>query len=354
MPDMLDRLRTRSRRTREKPVVPMNSVQLATRDHVLDKYADGTYATIEVPCLCGVNGGQIVAERDRYGLPSPSVLCRACGVVRTSPRLTDDSLGSFYDDDYRPLYTGSIEAGADFLMFQRVRGQNISHFVADMLPANSRVVDLGCGTGLTLLSFRDAGHRVAGCDLGSTYLESGRSLGLDLRHGDYTTLADVAPFDFVILSHVIEHVADPRKLMDDLKTMLAPRGLVYIEVPGLQRIPTSFGDPLRYFQNAHLWNFDLGSLTAVMAGYGYRRVKGNEVVRSVFTPDDTTVSVDLTGYDRTVQALSRAEAKRRRSDARLKVMNNVKRSAWKVLGGERTSRLKRNHYRPDFPSRGNP
>jgi SAM-dependent methyltransferase len=334
---MLEQLLLRSRETRESPAVPLNSLQMATREQMFRKYADGTYSTVEVPCLCGAEGGLVVAERDRYGLPSPSAICRSCGVVRTTPRLTDDSLAAFYDNEYRPLYDGTIEAQDGFLRLQRARGVNISHYVRGLLPASGRVVDLGCGAGWTLLPFREAGHRVAGCDLRSTYLEAGRALGLDLRHGDHTTLIDKAPFDLVILSHVFEHITDPWKLMADIKPMLAPDGLVYIEVPGLQAIPSAYGDPLRYFQNAHLWNFDLESLTAVMAGYGYRRVRGNEFIRSVFTPDDTAVRTDTNGYDRTVRALSRAEAKRRASDVR----RNAVRAARRILGPERSSKLKR-------------
>lgn len=337
MPDMLGRLLSRSRDAGEKVAMPLNSLQLATRDQLLAKCADGTYATVQVACLCGAEGGRLIAERDRYGLPSPSVLCRACGVVRTSPRLADDSLRSFYDIEYRPLYTGSVEAEDDFLEYQIVRGRNISRFVAGLLGSDSRVVDIGCGAGGALISFREAGHRVAGCDLGSTFLDAGRARGLDLRHGDYTTLADVAPFDLVILSHVFEHVADPQKLMDDIKPMLAPGGLVYIEVPGLRAIHTSHGDPLRYFQSAHLWSFDLGSLTAVMANYGYRLVKGNEFIRSVFTPDDRTQPADQAGYDRAVKALSRAEAIRPLYEGR----RRAKSIAQKILGEKRALKVER-------------
>lgn len=333
----LERLLTRSRQTRERPALPLNSLQLATRDRLLQKYADGTYATVEVPCLCGEGGGQVVAELDRYGLPSPSVLCTVCGVVRTTPRLSDDSLAAFYDNEYQLLYSGSADANAAYLKVQRARGVTINEFVADSLAAGSRVVDLGCGAGWTLLAFREAGHRVAGCDLGSTFLETGRARGLDLRHGDHTTLVDVAPFDLVILSHVFEHIADPRTLMGEIKPMLAPGGKVYIEVPGLQEIPGSFADPLRYFQNAHLWSFDLGSLTAVMAGCGYRPVKGNEFVRALFTPDDAIIPSDSGGYDRAVRALSRAESVRHLYEARRK----AKEAARNLLGPERASTLKR-------------
>lgn len=315
----------------------MNSLQISTRDVVLDKYATGIYATTEVRCLCGNGGGQLIAERDRYGLPSPSVLCRQCGVVRTSPRLTDSSLGAFYDTDYRPLYDGSIGARNDFLELQRARGLNIMHFVTRFLPAGSRVADLGCGAGWTLIPFRDAGHEVAGCDLGSTYLEAGRTLGLDLRHGDYTTLSDLAPFNLIILSHVFEHLPNPQELMKGILPLLAADALVYIEVPGLRGIPMAFGDPLRYFQNAHLWNFDLGTLTATLADYGYRRVAGNEFIRSVFTPDPTAVAADSGGYDRAVKALALAERTRLVSDS-LRAAKSATRHA---LGPRRASKLRR-------------
>lgn len=337
MPNMLDRLLTRSRETRETPVVPLDSLQIATREQMLRKYADGTYSIVEVPCLCGAEGGRVVVERDRYGLPSPSVLCRDCGVVRASPRLADDSLAAFYDNEYQLLYTGASEAPDTYLKGQRIRGTNICRFVTGLLPAGSCVVDIGCGAGWALLAFREEGHRVAGCDLGATYLESGRAQGLDLRHGDHTTLTDIGPFDLVILSHVFEHLTDPRQLMDDIKPMLAPGGLVYIEVPGLQRISTDFGDPRRYFQNAHLWNFDLGSLTATMGGYGYRQVKGNEFIRSLFIPDDAVVPADQGGYDRAVRTLSRAEAARPFYEGRRKVKSVARR----MLGAQRASRLKR-------------
>ncbi|MGD9590880.1 MAG: class I SAM-dependent methyltransferase [Mycolicibacterium sp.] len=253
------------------------------------------------------------------------------------PRLTDDSLAAFYDNEYQLLYTGAGEAPDTYLKGQRIRGTNISQSVAGSLPVGSYVVDIGCGAGWALLPFREEGHRVAGCDLGGTFLEAGRAQGLDLRHGDHTTLTDIGPFDLVILSHVFEHLTDPRKLMDDIKPMLAPSGLVYVEVPGPQRISTDFGDPRRYFQNAHLWNFDLGSLTATMAGFGYRQVKGNEFIRSLFIPDDAVAPADRGGYDRAVKTLSRAEAVRPFYEGRRK----AKAVARRTLGAERASKLRR-------------
>ena len=291
-----------------------------------------------MPCLCGANGGRLIAELDRYGLPSPSVLCRSCGLIRTTPRLTDDSLEAFYANDYRPLYDGFVDAQESFLRLQRTRGLNIMSFTKGFLGEGSRVVDLGCGAGYTLLAFEEDGHRVAGCDLGSAYLEAGRARGLDLRHGDYSVLAEMAPFDLVILSHVFEHLADPRQLARDIGPFLSPDGLIYIEVPGIQSIPVSHADPLCYFQNAHLWSFDLGTLTDVMAEAGYRRVKGTEFVRAIFTPDASVLTNQgQNGFLRVSRALSYAEAMRNLSHLR----RGAKTAARKLLGDKQASRLKR-------------
>jgi 2-polyprenyl-3-methyl-5-hydroxy-6-metoxy-1,4-benzoquinol methylase len=39
------------------------------------------------------------------------------------------------------------------------------------------------------------------------------------------------PLDLVILSHVLEHVTDPRGLLEKIRASLKPFGLVFIEVP---------------------------------------------------------------------------------------------------------------------------
>ena len=53
----------------------------------------------------------------------------------------------------------------------------------------------------------------------------------------YTALQDVAPFEIAILSHVFEHLSEPRTLMEQIKPMLAPGGL---NRPGMSGDSTSW------------------------------------------------------------------------------------------------------------------
>ncbi|MCT2591981.1 methyltransferase domain-containing protein [Streptomyces sp. N2-109] len=67
-----------------------------------------------------------------------------------------DAIGDRYDDAF-PHKEGQLIAGA---------------WLAKQLPAGSRVLDLGCGTGLpTARQLVDAGHHVVGTDLSPVMLE---------------------------------------------------------------------------------------------------------------------------------------------------------------------------------------
>ena len=312
--DAITQLRRRSRRAREHPAKRLNPMQVAARDRVLHRIATSYYLTEAALCICGESTSIAVADLDRYGLPAPNVMCTRCGVVRTTPRFDAASLSRFYDEDYRPLYAGSESASDEFFADQVQHGRGVWTFVNPHGPY-ARVADVGCGAGGILMPFLKSGSTVAGCDLGSDYLERGRAEGLDLRHGSYDTLQDIGPFDLVILSHVIEHIRDPGEFLAGLHGIVAKEsGLVYVEVPGLRDI-ARYGDPLAYFQNAHLFGFDLGTLTRLFESKGYRLVAGNENVQALFLANSAAgeLRVDPSAVDANLRAIASAERHRRRN-----------------------------------------
>jgi len=231
--------------------------------------------------------------------------------------LTSESLRLFYEQDYRSLYAGAEDAPETFFARQVAGGRAIYEFTGPHGPFR-RVADLGCGAGGTLLPFREAGCAVVGCDLGGAYLERGRKEGLDLRHGSYETLLNAGPFDLVVLSHVLEHIPDPYELLIKIKGLLTPdRGMIYAEVPGIQAI-SRFGDPLAYFQNAHLYNFDLGTLSRLFRSAGYELITGDEGVHSLFATGLPVeqLQVDPDAVRSNLDAIASAERDRVRNQLR--------------------------------------
>lgn len=100
---------------------------------------------------------------------------------------------------------------------------------------NEKVLDLGCG-----------GTKVPG------------SIGVDMVHGpsvDVVHDLDTVPypfqdniFDAVYLNHCIEHLADPKKVLEECVRIAKPGGTIFITVPHFTN-PAAFGDVThrRYF-----------------------------------------------------------------------------------------------------------
>lgn len=268
----------------DEPAMLLTGRQARTRARVLQALHDGTYATEEVPCFCGVSGGVTVARRDRYGLPVTTLLCTSCGLLRSSPRMDASATERFYRDDYRALYRGSAGIGSRF-QFQVVRGERFLGELWPHLGAVRRIYEVGCGAGGVLLPFAQAGFEVAGCDYDRVHLELGRAHGLNLVEGDVEALmtAQGARADLVVLSHVMEHFLDLRRDLAAVLRAIRPGGLLMVEVPGIFSITNDYyGDLLRYLQNAHNYHFTAPTLVNVCASAGLDLLRADERVWALF------------------------------------------------------------------------
>lgn len=92
--------------------------------------------------------------------------------------------------------------------------------IADMVPAGSRVLDVGCGHGELIGYLTQAkGADARGIELSQSGVNACVAQGLPVIQGDADTdLADYPPgsFDVVILSQTIQATRRPREVLDQL------------------------------------------------------------------------------------------------------------------------------------------
>ena len=95
------------------------------------------------------------------------------------------------------------------------------------LPRGSRVADLGCGSGVFTELLRREGYESVGLDISPKLVELGRKKypGLELLEGD----AENLPFksdslDGVLLSGLVHHFPDPRRLAAEVRRVLKRGG----------------------------------------------------------------------------------------------------------------------------------
>ena len=143
---------------------------------------------------------------------------------RTGQAEAFDAIGARYDDAF-PHKEGQVRAGS---------------WLARTLPPGSRVLDVGCGTGLpTARQLSDAGHRVVGVDLSARMLELARIHVPDgeFHQRDVASLRVDGPgglgqFDGIACYFTLLML--PRKeiphALRQLRAMLRPGGLVSLSM----------------------------------------------------------------------------------------------------------------------------
>lgn len=112
----------------------------------------------------------------------------------------------------------------------------VPSIVRDWIPEGARVLDVGCATGSLTLKFTGGKNcKVVGVEPDAARAAVAVSRGLDVQTGllDPRLLQSRGPFDVIIFSDVLEHVAAPAALLDLAKTGLAPGGVVVASVPNV-------------------------------------------------------------------------------------------------------------------------
>lgn len=150
--------------------------------------------------------------------------------------------------------------------------------VSRHLPRGSRVLDVGSGRGELLKRLSDNGYVVTGCDMDD------QCVALGSAYGDVRKLAveDISPekfdgkFDCVVMSHVLEHIENPKDALRRISAVLD--GFMVISVPNPYYLPNMraalFRREVSYVNTGHLHTWDWSHFkTFLEAGCGHEVVE---------------------------------------------------------------------------------
>jgi SAM-dependent methyltransferase len=164
-------------------------------------------------------------------------------------------------------------------LLPRSRGYLDVTYARHLGPAagdNRSLLDVGCGNGAFLQFAAQLGWMAEGIDNDAAAVAAARAIGCNVFHG---TL-DESPFlkgryQHITLSHVIEHVHNPLKLLRQCLELLIPGGRLWLETPNAQSIGHDvFGPSWRGLEPPrHLVLFDRSSLTSALVAAGFSGVE---------------------------------------------------------------------------------
>lgn len=269
-----------------KSLVNLNEAQRAALQDLMKAWEGGEIAMNPRACVSGCfpQDATLIACKDRYGLQISTYLCPNSGLLWTSPNFDESGAEVFYRDIYRRLYSGDETPSDSFFERQVGHGRQIQGYLGRRAGEIQRgsIAEIGCGAGGLLLPFAQSGWRATGCDYGERYVERGRKEGLDLEVGNSSSIANRAPFDILMASHVLEHTLNPIQELRNWAELVREGGYLYIEVPGTLRAFDDYRSFGRFIHIAHAYHFTLTSLTALANQVGLNLIAGDESLRALF------------------------------------------------------------------------
>jgi SAM-dependent methyltransferase len=143
--------------------------------------------------------------------------------------------------------------------------------------ARGKLLDVGCGTGTFLRFARDAGWQCFGVEPDADAVWTAQAGGATILGSQLAELRGTYAgcFDVVTLSHVIEHVHDPRAVLRDCWSVLKAGGFLWIETPNVDSIgfETYRGAWRGLEPPRHLILFGSESLTGCLSSAGFERIR---------------------------------------------------------------------------------
>jgi hypothetical protein len=229
--------------------------------------------TLLRPCpICGSSKGEALHTQKFHlpqGYPLPAeydvVTCAGCGFTYADTSVGQQAYDLYYRQQsiYEDEKTGRGSGGSGY---DRKRLSEIAEEVARSCPDKAaRIIEIGCANGGILKALKDKGYTdLTGVDLSAKCVEHLSACGIVGVQGsisDANRLFAGQKFDYVILSHIMEHVYDLKNAIRRCHDLMSERALLYIEVPDAARYADFYIDPYHHFNIEHINHFDEVSLT---------------------------------------------------------------------------------------------
>lgn len=215
--------------------------------------------------------------------------CQECGLEQIFPVPTPAELGRLYES----YYNFGGERGTSYT---RLREWFFSSWLYRMWifldgdisfhgrKGAGRLLDAGCNEGRGLRIYARNGFQVEGLELNPSAAAVAREEGFTVHVGDTTDFAAPEAYDVVVLSNVLEHAPDPKKVLSNVHGNLTPGGQLWISCPNsrswLRRV---FGRSwINWHVPFHISQFSPQTVTTLVEKAGFTRIEIHHVTPALW------------------------------------------------------------------------
>jgi hypothetical protein len=194
------------------------------------------------------------------------VTCK-CGLLQTLPRVTGGDLMEIYEKSYAYDFHELVSKE------KSNRAKGLSGIVSAQNEMN-KVFEFGCAQGELLEAFRELGWQVSGCEIGEKSQKICREKGLSVSLATAELALESLDQDtsLFVLSHVLEHLEDPKNFLIKLADKANLDSRLLIVVPNISTVHgTRFAKYWGYWQvPVHITHFDKETLSDLSNSCGWQ------------------------------------------------------------------------------------
>ena len=216
--------------------------------------------------------------------------CVACGSTKARPLgvknefdvvvcVECDSVYTPYSPWYTSahFYTG-FYLNQDELSPPTFVNQRLAEITAEFAPhrQNNRLLDIGCGAGNLLQAARKHRWDAQGLEVSAGAVKHVRGLGFEVFEGELQDAAFPSQhFDVITAVELLEHLVDPKPLLNEVARILRPGGLFWTTTPHARGLSGRLlGLKWRcVWPPEHLQLFSIRGLTKLLRDAGFRQLR---------------------------------------------------------------------------------
>jgi SAM-dependent methyltransferase len=201
----------------------------------------------------------------------------------TNPQPEESELGAYYESTDYISHTDSKKGLLAFL-YQSVKKRSIQKkvkLIKKLKGVSGTLLDIGAGTGEFCIAAQKSGWITKGVEPNEKAGAYSKSKGIHLAKA--MEYYDGQMFDAVTLWHVLEHLPNLEKSIDQISRLVKPGGTLVIAVPNFKSFDAKYYKSFwaAYDVPRHLWHFSKASMP-ILFGEKFELVKTKPMVFDSF------------------------------------------------------------------------
>jgi SAM-dependent methyltransferase len=198
------------------------------------------------------------------------VRCRSCSLHYVNPRPQSELIIESYSAAEDPAFVA--QNSGRIRSFEKILRKALA-LEGRRDGQGQRFLDIGCAGGASLVAAKACGFDAVGVEPSRWMADFGRrTYGVDIRDGILRPGMFPEPsFDVITLWDVLEHLTEPKALLDLTWRLLRPNGLFVLSYPDFRSVMGRIlGDKWPFWLSVHLLYYDRATIARQLASCGFR------------------------------------------------------------------------------------